>query len=186
MALKESSKNNLKKYPNFKLKSTDNTWQTNESLMGENGLIVIFTCNHCPYAKALWDRLITDTNEFRSNGINIVTINPNINPAYPDDSFENMVAYTNKVNLPFHYLVDETQMIAKQFDATCTPDVFLLNPAMGLIYRGAYDDNWQNENDVKEKYLLNAITSYISHPATEINVQKLSMGCSIKWVEHNA
>ena len=185
MVLKEASTNNSNPiYPGFKLLSTDNSIKTHNELMGEKGLVVIFTCNHCPYAKALWDRLIEDVATINSMGFNVVTINPNINPDYPDDSFENMVKFANSVNLPFHYLVDETQEVASQYDAQCTPDLFVLNPKMELIYRGAYDDNWKDHEKVEKTYLLNALNQYVNEPSSTIEVEKLSMGCSIKWVKN--
>ena len=185
MVLKEASMESSRPaYPGFNLLSTDNTTKSHEQLMGEKGLIVIFTCNHCPYAKALWNRLISDVSAIKAKGFNVVAINPNINPDYPDDSYENMVEFAQSVNLPFHYLVDETQEIAKQYDAQCTPDLFVLNPSMELIYRGAYDDHWKDHEKVEKTYLLNALDQHINQPAATITVEKLSMGCSIKWVKN--
>ena len=180
MALIKSTESEiLKKLPDFKLKSTDLSVQSNHSIMGKNGLIILFTCNHCPYASVLWNRTIRDYEFIIKNKFSIVAINPNIHPSYPDDSFENMVSLHQSLSLPYHYLVDETQETAKKYEAQCTPDLFIVNNDMQLIYRGAYDDNWKSEHEVKETYCLNVISAYKKKEL--VPLKEKSMGCSIKW-----
>ena len=173
----------LKEYPVVKLKSTTKKNINSVDLMGENGLVILFTCNHCPYAIALWDRLIRDYKKIRHYGFNLIAINSNIHPDYPDDSFDEMVKLSQKKELPFNYLVDETQEIAKSFDAQCTPDLFVLNNTHKLLYRGAYDDNWKYSSQVKEMFLLNALHEFNDGNISFFNVPS-SMGCSIKWVKN--
>ena len=112
--LSSSDSEFLKEYPVVELKSTNKIINSTD-LMGENGLVIIFTCNHCPYAIALWDRLIRDYTKIRHFGFNLIAINPNIHPDYPDDSFNEMVKLSHKKDLPFNYLVDDTQKICKVF-----------------------------------------------------------------------
>ncbi|MEK9726511.1 MAG: thioredoxin family protein [Candidatus Margulisiibacteriota bacterium] len=170
-----------KKYPPFKLKSTSIAQRHSDELKKENGLFIIFTCNHCPYAHAYWGRLIRDFNKINQLGFGMVAINPNINPDYPQDSFENMMKLQVEFKLPFEYLVDEDQEIAKAYDAQCTPDFYVLNSNYELMYRGAYDNNWKNENEVTNNYLLDALHNVKNNKQNKD--QKIpSMGCSIKWL----
>ena len=180
--LSSSDSKFLSNQSKFNLKSTQDTIESSQGLMGKSGLVVLFTCNHCPYAIALWNRLLKDYQTITSYGFNLVAINPNINPDYPDDSFEEMVNLTQEKKLPFKYLVDETQNIAKTYDAQCTPDLFVINNNHKLLYRGAYDDNWKDSTQVKEKYLVNALKEFNNGNMHFFNVPK-SMGCSIKWVK---
>ena len=173
----------LKEYPVVELKSTNNKFINTADMMGKNGLVIIFTCNHCPYAIALWDRLIRDYTTIKRLGFNLITINPNIHPDYPEDSFKEMVKLSHKKDLPFNYLVDEKQETAKSFDAQCTPDLFVLDSTHKLLYRGAYDDNWKNSTQVKETFLLNALNEFNNENISFYNGPK-SMGCSIKWVKN--
>ena len=183
MVLLESSLGRpFDKFPHFQLMDTNGVHITSEDAMGENGLIVIFTCNHCPYAKALWNRLIIDQPIISAAGFSCLAINPNINPKYPEDSYDNMKTLAKNYQLPFSYLVDHHQDVARQFGATCTPDFFVLNPAMQLIYRGAYDDNWKDSDQVTEKYLINALNKSLTHGY--IQAKHPSIGCSIKWQEN--
>ena len=186
MALVESTlSNKTNQLPHFSLKSTNGEFKNSKDLMAGNGLVVLFTCNHCPYAKALWQRIINHLDVIRSFNFEFVAINPNIHPNYPDDSFENMIKLSNEMNFQFHYLVDENQAVAKQFDAQCTPDLYVLNHAMKVLYRGAYDDHWKDESLVTQHYLLDALKKLNNDINTSISVIKRSMGCSIKWVNEN-
>ncbi|MDC0036802.1 thioredoxin family protein [bacterium] len=151
------------------------------TLMGEKGLVIIFTCNHCPYAIAIWDRLIKAAHTYAKLGINIVAINPNINPDYPDDSPEAMTLKIQSDQIPFPYLVDDTQDIARQYSAQCTPDLYLLDTEMSLIYHGRFDDNWQFPDQVSTHDLTHAVRSLSSQTSIDEH-QVPSMGCSIKWV----
>ena len=185
MVLIESSQSEYKQtLPKFKLKSTRNINLSSDELFKENGLIIIFTCNHCPYAKAIWNRLIRDYSKINDLGFGLVAINPNIHPDYPKDSFENMIKLSEELKLPFEYLLDETQNTARSYKATCTPDIFIIDNNYKLLYRGAYDDNWKDEELVKEEYLLNYLTNYMKDKQTIPN-NKRSIGCSIKWQNEN-
>ena len=161
----------------FSLKGIDNNIYTLENFTNKP-LVIIFTCNHCPYAIALWQRIINLNNKY--NEINFVAINPNIHPKYPEDSFENMIIFAKTNNITFPYLVDDTQETAKLYKAQCTPDIYLYDKNHKLKYHGRIDDNWQNENLVKTHDLNDAIINLIN--GKEINpVQHPSIGCSIKW-----
>lgn len=187
MALVESSPPDYQSpYPHFNLKSTTGNFISSQELLdGCKGMVVLFTCNHCPYAKALWHRIIRDTNKIRAFGFEIVAINPNIHPQYPEDSFEKMMELKNELNLPFEYLVDEDQQIAKQYHAQCTPDLYVLNNDMTIGYRGAYDDDWKNETAVQQTFLLDALHQLNQDNNNVVPAVKPSMGCSIKWLNDN-
>lgn len=106
----------------FKLLGVDGKTWTLTDCMGEKGLLVMFICNHCPYVKAVKERIVRDTNELKSLGINSVAIMSNDFVNYPDDSFENMKLWSDELNFSFPYLLDETQEVAKNYGAICTPD----------------------------------------------------------------
>ncbi len=152
-----------------------------QDLMGEKGLLIVFTCNHCPYAVALWDRLIDLANRVAPRGVKTVAINPNINPDYPSDSPENMKTLIETKKLPFPYLVDSDQAVARLYEAQCTPDIYLLNTSFDCVYHGRFDDNWKDPKAVQSHDLSDAIESLISD--LKISNSFPSMGCSIKWNE---
>lgn len=143
-------------------------------------LAVIFMCNHCPYVKAVLDRLIVLAREFESRGVQFVGINPNDAEKYPDDSPEAMRHLIRDKGLPFPYLVDATQEVARRYDAVCTPDIYVYGPDRRLAYRGRIDDNWQEPDKVTRRELKAALEALAAgDPAAE--EQTPSMGCSIKW-----
>ena len=182
MVLLESIKLELgKAMPAFSLSNPNNKTYTSDQLMGSQGLLIKFTCNHCPYALAVWDRFITLASYAKTLGINTVTINPNIHPDYPADSPENMIKFIDKYQLPFPYLVDDTQNIAEAYQAQCTPDIYLLTSDMTLYYHGRIDDNWKDESKVTQFELRNALNDFIHNKAFP-SPQYPSMGCSIKWL----
>ncbi|MCX7758650.1 MAG: thioredoxin family protein [bacterium] len=169
--------------PDFKLMDSFGRMYDSEELFGSSGLVVIFTCNHCPYAQAIWPRAIELYNKVKDRGINFVAINPNAaNPNYPEDSVEKMKEYVDKLGIPFPYLVDETQEVAKRFNAQCTPDIYLYNSDKKLVYHGRFDDNWKDSTAVKSKDLENAIMDLLEGKEVSNN-QYPSIGCSIKWVK---
>jgi peroxiredoxin len=149
-------------------------------LLGTTGLLVAFTCNHCPYAIAVWPRLIRLAVDARLLGIETVAINPNIHPGYPDDAPEKMKDKIAEWNIPFPYLVDETQSIAHAFQAQCTPDLFLFDAAGRLVYHGRIDNNWKDEAGVTRHELRDAVKQLAAGQPIEQR-QYPSMGCSIKW-----
>jgi len=168
--------------PDFELKDPFGNVYKSDKLYGEKGLLVVFTCNHCPYAIAVWPRLIRLSKYAKELGINTVAINPNIHPNYPEDAPEKMIEKIKEWEIPFPYLIDETQKVAKAFKAQCTPDIYLFDKDHKLVYHGRIDDNWQDESKVTKEELKEAITNLAERKP--INpVQYPSMGCSIKWRE---
>ena len=137
-------------------------------------------CNHCPYVQAVLDRLIELQNKFLTHGICFVGINPNDTVRYPDDSMENMKKLAVERKISFPYLSDETQNVAKSYDAVCTPDIFVYGPERTLLYRGRVDDNWKKPKQVIKKDLKSAIDLILAGK-TVCADQIPSMGCSIKW-----
>jgi len=179
MALTESTMVELgSKAPYFNLPNTDGENISLEHFKAEV-LVVIFTCNHCPYAKAVEDRLIELGNNY-SETVDFVLISSNDVENYPADSPEKMAELAKSKGYPFPYLFDETQKIAKAYSAVCTPDIFLYNSERKLQYRGRLDDNWQNPNQVEREELKMAIEATLNGKG--INFEQIpSMGCNIKW-----
>jgi len=166
----------------FDLPGVDGKNWTLESCMGEKGLLVMFICNHCPYVKAIRDRIVRDTRELRDQyGINSVAIMSNDPSSYEEDSFENMQKVAAEFDFPFPYLLDATQQVAKAYGAVCTPDFFGYNSRFELQYRGRLDASRKEAAapDV-ERDLFKAMVqvSRCGHGPKE---QIPSMGCSIKW-----
>tara|TARA_B100000902_G_scaffold387401_1_gene431458 strand:+ start:1136 stop:1669 length:534 start_codon:yes stop_codon:yes gene_type:complete len=167
-------------YVNFLLPSTEGK---NISLdmqgLGEYKL-VIFSCNHCPYAQAWEDRIINIQEKFKSSGLSVIMISSNDAVNYPEDSFEKMKERYSEKSFNFFYLYDETQEVAKMYGAERTPEVFLFNEIGLLKYQGTIDDNYENESEVKQKYLEVAIESLISGNDPKIDSTD-AVGCTIKW-----
>lgn len=181
MALVESVRIALgTKMPSFDLVDPFGKHVTLEDVMGPKGLLVVFTCNHCPYALAIWDRVIALSVEAKGLGIHTVAINPNIHPNYPDDAPDKMKAMIARLSIPFPYLVDENQDIAKAYKAQCTPDLYLLKSNQTLAYHGRLDDNWKVPSQVKNEDLKLAIIAMAKDEGID-SYQYPSMGCSIKW-----
>jgi len=166
--------------PTFSLKDPDGKEYSSTSLSGEKGLLIVFTCNHCPYAQAVWGRVVKIEEQAKSLGINTVAINPNINPDYPEDAPDKMNEYAKSVGFKEPYLVDETQETAKAFKAQCTPDIYLFDKDKKLAYHGRIDDNWQNPQKVTKHELMAAINA-MANGLEMPKEQNPSMGCSIKW-----
>jgi len=171
------------KMPNFQLKSPEGTLYKSDDLYDKEkgrGLMAAFMCNHCPYAIAIWPRLIRLANYASGMRIKTVAINPNIHPDYPEDSPAEMKKKIKDWKIEFPYLVDETQQVAKDFKAQCTPDIYLFNNDHELIYHGRVDDHWQDINKVTKEELKEALNNHAAGlPVSK--EQKPSMGCSIKW-----
>jgi peroxiredoxin len=179
MALTESTMVKLgSEAPYFNLPNTDGENISIEHFKAEV-LVVIFTCNHCPYAKAVEDRLIELGNIY-SKTVDFVLISSNDAENYPADSPEKMAEKARNKKYPFPYLFDETQEIAKAYSAVCTPDIFLYNNERKLEYRGRLDDNWQNPNQVEREELKMAIEATLNGKVIDFE-QIPSMGCNIKW-----
>tara|TARA_B100001079_G_scaffold132306_1_gene113347 strand:- start:23 stop:565 length:543 start_codon:yes stop_codon:yes gene_type:complete len=164
--------------PSFNLPDTNGNNISLDYFEAET-LVVIFTCNHCPYAKAVEDRLVNLGNDYKGR-TDFVLISSNDIENYPADSPEKMAEKAKDKNYPFPYLFDETQEIAKAYSAVCTPDIFLYNKDRKLEYRGRLDDNWQNPQSVTREELKMAIDAILSGSKIEFD-QIPSMGCNIKW-----
>ena len=163
-----------KKAENFQLNSTDNKIISLNDIKGESGTLIMFICNHCPYVKAVIEEVVQDCKKLESNRIKAVAICSNDVKNYPEDSFENMIKFSKDNNFNFPYLFDETQEIAKKYDAVCTPDFFGYNKNLELQYRGRIYAARPTELGAAMK--LVATTG--KGPAKQIP----SMGCSIKWL----
>lgn len=166
--------------PVFEAKDPHGKSFKGNELFGPKGLLINFTCNHCPYAIAVWPRFIKLARHAKSIGITTVAINPNINQNYPDDAPDKMIMKIKELGIDFPYLVDETQTIAKNFKAQCTPDVYLFDKDKKLVYHGRIDNNWQDETKVTSQELKVAIAA-LANGKPVLKDQKPSMGCSIKW-----
>jgi len=166
----------------FRLKGVDGQVHTLESCKGENGLLVMFICNHCPYVKAIIDRIIRDTKELQGLGLNTVAIMSNNPDEYEADSFENMQKISADMDFPFPYLIDETQKVAKAYGAVCTPDFFGYNSNLELQYRGRLDASRKESAADNVKRDLFKAMSQVANTGQGPSEQIPSMGCSIKWL----
>lgn len=169
------------KAPTFTLKSTNGKLVSLDQVAGPKGVLVVFMCNHCPYVLAILDRLIADSRILIENGIGVVAINLNDAVTYPADSFDNMMKLAEDYSLPFAYLHDETQDIARAYDAVCTPDFFGFNANLELQYRGRLDASGKASADPDTpRELLQAMLE-IAKTGHGPSEQIPSIGCSIKW-----
>ncbi len=165
----------------FKLPGTDGQEWTLENCRGENGTLIMFICNHCPYVKAIQDRMVEDTLKLKTFGVNSVAIMSNDTESFPDDSFENMKKIADRFNYPFPYLLDESQEIARAYGAVCTPDFFGYNKDLKLQYRGRMDDTTPSNSTPDAKRELVEAMQMIAQTGKGPQQQTASMGCSIKW-----
>lgn len=137
-------------------------------------------CNHCPYVKAVTDRLVSFQEKYYDSNVQLIGINSNDTNSYPEDSFENMKIYSDEHGMNFPYLFDETQEIARKYGAVCTPDIYVYDKDRMLRYRGRLDDNWKDESKVTVKDLEKATELLLE--GKEIGFDQIaSIGCSIKW-----
>lgn len=171
------------KAPDFDLPGVDGRRWTLEQCMGENGLLVMFICNHCPYVKAIQDRLVRDTRELKAHGVESVAIMSNDPADYPEDSFDNMKAVAEQFEYPFPYLYDASQAVAKAYGAICTPDFFGFNREYGLQYRGRLDSSGKQPAARDARRELFEAMVQVAETGRGPDEQTPSMGCSIKWRE---
>jgi peroxiredoxin len=170
-----------KKAVPFKLKSTEGKFISLEDLKGENGTLIMFICNHCPYVKAITKDIVEDCNELKKLGVNSIAISSNDPTNYPEDSFKNMIEFAKKNEFSFPYLIDETQEIAKAYDAVCTPDFFGYNKDLELQYRGRSRE-LKNLIPIRNgKSDLYKAMKQIAETNNGPKDQIPSAGCSIKW-----
>ncbi|MFT5426055.1 MAG: peroxiredoxin [Gammaproteobacteria bacterium] len=164
----------------FSLPGIDGKRYTLEDCRGENGILVMFICNHCPYVKAIQSRLAKDTRDLLDIGIKSVAIMSNDTHDYPEDSFENMQKIAKQYQYPFPYLLDETQEIAKAYGAVCTPDFFGYNTNLELQYRGRLDASRTEPIADAPRELFEAM-KLIAASGKGPEDQITGLGCSIKW-----
>ncbi len=167
----------------FSLPGVDGRTWTLRECMGEKGLLVMFICNHCPYVKAVQQRLVRDTRELMALGINSVAIMSNDPTDYPEDSFDNMKTVAEERGYPFPYLMDETQEVAKSYGAVCTPDFFGYNADLALQYRGRLDESRKETAPAGVRRDLFEAMKQVAQTGQGPKEQIPSMGCSIKWRE---
>jgi len=166
--------------PDFELPATDGRRYRRDAVAGPNGLLVMFICNHCPFVKAVLDKLVRDAGELNAHGIGSVAISSNDAAVYAEDSFDNMKALAERMRFPFPYLWDETQTVAKAYGAVCTPDFFGYNAKLALQYRGRLDDSGRSSKPDAPRELFDAMVQ-VARTGHGPAKQTLSIGCSIKW-----
>ena len=169
------------KAPDFNLPGVDGKNYSLENVKGEKGLLVMFICNHCPYVKAVRERLIRDTLDLQKLGVNSIAIMSNDPADYPEDSFENMKIIAKEYNYPFPYVMDESQEIAKAYGAVCTPDFFGFNANLELQYRGRLDESRKETAPEGARRDLFLAMKEVAESQRGPEKQIASMGCSIKW-----
>ena len=169
------------KAPPFTLPATDGKTYSLEALRGKNGTLVMFICNHCPYVKAVIDRIVRDCEELRGLGIGAVAISSNDVVHYPEDSFANMRRFAEAHRFGFPYLYDESQDVARAYDAACTPDFFGFNADLELQYRGRLDASRKEAAPATVRRDLFEAMGQIARTGQGPREQIPSIGCSIKW-----
>ncbi len=166
--------------PPFALRGVDGETWTLDDFADAVVLVVVFTCNHCPYAQAAEDRLIELQGAYADRGVRFVAINPNDAERYPEDSFEAMRERAQHKGYVFPYLHDATQEVARAYDAACTPDIFVFDAERRLTYNGRLDDHWRDPSKVTRQDLRAAIDATLEGKALTFDPAP-SIGCSIKW-----
>ena len=170
-----------KKADNFELKSIDNKIISLNDAKGENGTLIMFICNHCPYVLAVINNVVEDCKELENNGVKSIAIMSNDPKRYEEDSFDNMIKFSKNHNFNFPYVIDETQEVAKTYGAVCTPDFFGYNKDLELQYRGRIRElknlKPTENGDSELKNAMKMIAKSNNGPKEQFP----SMGCSIKW-----
>jgi peroxiredoxin len=168
----------------FELKSTNNEIIKLDDVRGENGMLIMFICNHCPYVKAIIKDIVEDCSNLKKLGVNSLAICSNDSINYPEDSFDNMIQFSKNHNFNFPYLIDEKQEIAKKYDAVCTPDFFGYNKNLELQYRGRIRELKDLKPVRDEESDLYKAMKQISETSLGPKEQIPSMGCGIKWLNN--
>lgn len=164
----------------FNLPGVDGKNHSLKELRDRKAVIVIFSCNHCPYVQAYEDRIIAIQRDYDKEGVAIVAINSNEDVDHPDDSFDNMVKRAKQKGFNFLYLRDESQQVARDYGATHTPQIFLFDQKLELRYTGKIDDNWQDPPKVQKQFLREALDAVLigkDVPEPETH----AIGCTVKW-----
>ncbi|HEY5719755.1 MAG TPA: thioredoxin family protein [Gammaproteobacteria bacterium] len=165
----------------FSLPGTDGRTWTLADCRGPKGLLVMFICNHCPYVKAVRERLLQDVRALREHGVHAVAISANDPAQYPEDSFDNMRALAAELRFPFPYLYDESQAVARAYGAVCTPDFFGYNADLELQYRGRLDASGKDPAPADARRELVEAMLQVADTGRGPVDQVPSIGCSIKW-----
>ncbi len=167
--------------PDFALNGVDGKKYTLANFKGKKALLIIFMCNHCPYVQPKMDYFVELQFKYRDQGLQIIGINSNDGQKYPDDNFENMKNWAKEKKFNFPYLFDETQEIAKKYDAQCTPDPYLFDSKLKLQYHGRFDDaNGKSHSEAKTSEMEEAIMQVLKGQPVTIETLP-SIGCNIKW-----
>lgn len=169
------------KLPDFSLPGIDGKNYSLSSFQNSKVLVVMFTCNHCPYVQAYENRLIKLQKDFKDKGVSFVAVNANDEINYPEDSFENMVKRAKEKGFNFPYLRDKTQEVAKEFGASYTPEIFVFDDKRTLQYHGRIDDNWQEPEKVTKHHLKEAIEALLANKTID-RADTQAIGCTVKWV----
>ncbi len=164
----------------FDLPGIDGRRHTQDTARGPNGLLVMFICNHCPYVRAVADKLVRDTDELATLGIGSIAIMSNDATTYPDDSFDNMKTFAAEHGFRFPYVIDESQAVARTYDAVCTPDFFGFDRDLTLAYRGRLDASGRSPDPTARRELFDAMARVARTGRAPVD-QRPSIGCSIKW-----
>jgi peroxiredoxin len=164
----------------FNLPGVDDKEHSLNEYVGKSAVVVIFSCNHCPYVRAWEDRMVQMQTDYKNKGAQLVAINANDDSKYPDDSFPKMKERAREKQFNFPYLRDETQKVARAYGAERTPEVFLFDKNLILQYHGTIDDNYDDPMAVKEHYLRKALDSVLSERPVSTTETK-PVGCTIKW-----
>ena len=170
--------------PPFNLIDVSENYLSLEQLKGENGTVIAFICNHCPYVIAIAERLSFEAKELKKLSINTIAIMSNDVNQHPEDSFNNMKLFSKKYDFNFSYLYDENQEVAKNYGAVCTPDIFGFNKSLELMYRGRIDSGVMNSKYLDMKRELYEAMQLIIKTGRGPEKQFNSFGCSIKWKEN--
>jgi len=169
------------KAPSFRLPATDGKTYSFDDVGGRKGTVIVFICNHCPYVKAVIDRLVADARDLIADGIGFAAICSNDATAYPEDSFDNMRRFATTHHMPFPYLHDEDQTVARAYGAACTPDFFGYDTARRLKYRGRLDEGRAGPAPVGARRELVEAMRAVGSGGTAPMPQFPAIGCSIKW-----
>jgi len=169
------------KAPSFALPGVDGKTYSLADVRGKNGTLVMFICNHCPYVKAVIDRIVRDAKELQAYGINTVAISSNDVTHYSEDSFDNMQRFAQAHRFTFPYLYDESQDVARGYDAVCTPDFFGFNDKLELQYRGRLDASRKEAGPADARRELFEAMRDVAKTGKGPREQTASIGCSIKW-----
>ncbi len=168
--------------PKFRLKDTNSNYHYSfEDLKGNKGTLVMFICNHCPFVLHVIEEIVMIANDYRVQGIGIIAISSNDVAQYPQDGPEMMTEFAFKKNIDFPYLYDESQEVAKAFDAACTPDFFLFDAQDKLFYRGQLDDSRPGNGIPLSGSDLRSAIDAVIYNRSLASPQKPSIGCNIKW-----